>query len=183
MIDFQLLPFPTLTTDRLILNQVRESDQEQMFIIRSHPVILEFLDRHPVNDIQQIIDHIQEIEQMLHENSGIKWAIRFKGSDKMIGDIGLWRMDKQHHRTEIGYSLIPDYHRKGIMSEAIGAVVKYAFDTLKFHSILANTHPDNKGSQSVLKKNGFVQEGYFTESYYFDGKYTDSAIFCLVNKS
>lgn len=46
-------------------------------------------------------------------------------------------------------------------------------------------HPENHGSRRVLEKLGFVQEGYFRESYYepHKGYFTDSAVFSLLRST
>lgn len=68
------------------------------------------------------------------------------------------------------------------MSEAVGAMIEYGFTVMNLHSMEANTHPENLGSQQVLKKNGFVQEAYFHENYYDTNlqMFTDSIVFSLL---
>jgi ribosomal-protein-alanine N-acetyltransferase len=94
--------------------------------------------------------------------------------------MGLWRMDKENHRAEIGYLLDPEYQGRGLAAEALHAVLIYGFKELKFHAVEANVDPMNEASKKLLLKAGFVQEGYFRESYYFDGRFLDSAIFGLL---
>jgi ribosomal-protein-alanine N-acetyltransferase len=90
-------------------------------------------------------------------------------------------MDKAHHRTEIGYALNADYWRRGIMDEAMSAAIDYCFRVLDFHSIEANTAPENEASGRILEKHGFVQEAYFRENFYSDGQFLDSRIYSKLN--
>jgi len=113
---------------------------------------------------------------------GINWVIALKGSNKMIGNICLWNIKKEHHRAEIGYALHFDHHRKGIMDEAIRAVLEVGFRKYKFHSIEANVNPKNKASIKLLEKNKFRREAYYKENYFFNGKFLDSAIYSLLKK-
>jgi ribosomal-protein-alanine N-acetyltransferase len=69
------------------------------------------------------------------------------------------------------------------MSEAVNAAIDYGFNTMKLHSIEAQTNPHNEASIGLLKKVGFVQEALFRENYYFDGKFLDTPVFSLINKS
>jgi ribosomal-protein-alanine N-acetyltransferase len=94
----------------------------------------------------------------------------------VIGTICLWNIQKEHYRAEIGYMLHPDHWRKGIMKEAINAVVDYGFAILGLHSIEALLNPENIGSSSVLESSGFVKEGHIKENFYFNGKFSDTAI-------
>lgn len=88
----------------------------------------------------------------------------------------------EHYRAEIGYMLLPEYHRKGIASEAVKEVVKYGFDVMKLHSIEAVLDPENHGSAKVLEKNGFVKEAHFKENGFFEGRFLDTVIYSILNK-
>jgi ribosomal-protein-alanine N-acetyltransferase len=103
-----------------------------------------------------------------------------KNEFKLIGNIGIWRIEKEHHRAEIGYALHPSHQGKGIMQEALKAVLDYGFHMMKLHSMEANVNPDNAASIKLLERANFVREAYFKENYFFDGKYLDSAIYSLI---
>jgi len=66
------------------------------------------------------------------------------------------------------------------MSEAIQTVLKYSFEQKDFNSIEADTDPDNSRSMKVLERNGFKLEGQLRESFYFDNKFYDSAIWSIL---
>ena len=89
-------------------------------------------------------------------------------------------MQKEHYRSEIGYALNPLFQGKGIMQEAMQAIIQYGFEIMKLHSVEANVNPANEASMRLLEKNGFVKEAYFRENYYFDGKFLDSVIYSLL---
>lgn len=67
------------------------------------------------------------------------------------------------------------------MSEALTAIIAFAFEEMKLHSIEANINPLNEASRKLLMKQGFVKEAYFREDYYFNGKFLDSEIYSLVS--
>ncbi|MDQ6787925.1 MAG: GNAT family N-acetyltransferase, partial [Acidobacteriota bacterium] len=98
----------------------------------------------------------------------------------MIGTINFWKIKKENYRAEIGYMLDADYHGRGIMNEAIRAVLRFGFGEMNLHSVEANVNPDNAASIRLLEKNGFVREAYFKENYFFGGKFLDSAIYSLL---
>lgn len=100
----------------------------------------------------------------------------------MIGSGGIWRIQKDHLRGEIGYELSKEFWGNGIMTEALKEIVKFGFEKMNLHSIEANLDPENTGSVRLLEKLGFIREGYFAESYYFNGKFTDTGTYSLLNK-
>jgi ribosomal-protein-alanine N-acetyltransferase len=52
---------------------------------------------------------------------------------------------------------------------------------MKLHSIEANVNPNNLSSIKLLERNNFIREGYFKENYFFNGKFSDSAIYSLIS--
>lgn len=174
-------PFPVLTTERLRLRRMQPSDAAALFILRSDERAMQYVDRPRAKSMDDVYPFMEMIEKGLQENSAILWVITMKGSDELIGTIGFWRMQPENFRSEIGYGLLPDYHRKGLMVEALRAVVQYGFEVINLHSIEANINPGNHGSRQVLLRCGFVKEAYFRENYYWQGKFLDSEIYGLLN--
>ncbi len=174
-------PFPVLKTDRLTLRKIDFEDIDAMFELRSDKKNMEFLDRPLAKDRNDAKALIVKIEDALLMNTGITWAVTLNGADKaLIGTIGYWRMDAENHRAEIGYILHRNYHRKGLMHEAMQAVIDYGFETMNLHSIEANVNPVNEASINLLLKSNFVKEALFKENYYFEGRFLDSAIYSLI---
>jgi ribosomal-protein-alanine N-acetyltransferase len=181
MLEIELNPFTELQTERLLLRQVREDDAPEILFLRSDDRVMQFLDKEKCNSLDEASEFIQMVRKATLDNEGITWVMCLKGEEKIIGNIALWRFDKPNHRAEIGYGMHPDFWNKGIMSEAMKAVLDYGFKTLKLHSVEANINPANHASRKLLEKHGFVQEAYFKEDYYFRGKFLDSVILSLID--
>jgi [ribosomal protein S5]-alanine N-acetyltransferase len=180
MLQVNFSPFPTLKTERLVLREVNLTDAKDIFFLRSDASVLTYLDKAPEKSLDETINWINVVKKNKEENDGILWGITLKESDIIIGTICYWRLEKAHYRAEIGYTLHPLQQGKGIMNEATKAVLEYGFKTMQLHSVEANVNPANKASKKLLAKNGFVQEAYFRENYYYDGKFIDSAIYSLL---
>jgi [ribosomal protein S5]-alanine N-acetyltransferase len=183
MLTFNFTPFPSLETERLFLRRMTVADANEIFILRTDKEITKYLDRGAPNSVEEIHDWIKLVDSEIDENRGISWGMYLKPDNQFIGSIGIWRTIPEHHRGEIGYSLLREYQRKGYTFEAMIAALKYGFHVMKLHGVDANIHPDNKASQGILEKVGFVKEAHFKENYYYNGYYTDSAIYCLLEKN
>lgn len=181
MLSIDFSPYPELKTTRLQLRCINSSDVKEIFELRTNKEVLKFLDRDPMANEKEAYAFIDIVLDTLKRNDGILWVITHKDSDKLIGTIGYWRIMKDHHRAEIGYQLSPAEWGKGIMKEALLKVIEYGFREMKLHSIEANIHPGNLASAALLKACGFVQEGYFRESYHHNGKFSDAAIYSLLS--
>jgi len=124
--------------------------------------------------------HLIMVLERIANNEMIEWAICFKESDQLIGSVGFYRMAKEHYRSEVGYMLHKNHWRKGIMDEALKAVLAYGFGQLRLHQIEAIIDKDNIASEKLLLKNKFVKEAHFKENYFFEGKFLDSVHYTLL---
>ncbi|MBF2709101.1 GNAT family N-acetyltransferase [Flavobacterium soyangense] len=182
MIDINFTPFPNLETERLRLRRVVNDDANEIFAIRSDKETMKYIPRPLVKNIKEALEHIALIDSKIENNEGINWAFTLKNNPKLIGIIGLYRIKPEHYRAEIGYMLLPEYHGKGFITEAIKEVVKYGFETMKLHSIEAIIDPENFISEKVLQKNGFVKEAHLKENEFYEGRFLDTVIYSVLNK-
>lgn len=181
MLSPNFTPFPTLTTKRLILRQIVPEDAPELFFMRTDDRVMKYIERPRPKNIDETITFINTIADLRNKNEIITWGIALKNEPKLIGTVVLMNFKKEHYRAEFGYALHPDHWRKGIMNEVAEAVIAYAFNEIKLHSLEANINPGNTGSQKLLEKNGFVREAYYKENFFWEGKFLDSAIYSLLN--
>lgn len=153
--NLNFTPFPTLYTERLQLRQLTPSDATQLFAIRSHPKVHEFLPDFKPASLSKIEELLEKLHQALLKNQSIMWAICLKENLELIGTTCLWNISLKYEKADIGYDLHPDFHRKGLMQEAVTAVLKYGFDLINLATIEAMTHQKNVASVQLLLKNGF----------------------------
>ena len=182
MLKINLDPFPVLESERLILRRITPADVNEVFAIRSDEETMKYIPRTRAKTKEDALDHIKVVDKGIEENNFINWGISFKDDPKLLGMICLIRMQPENYRSETGYILHPDYHGKGIINEALGTVIDYAFNVLKFHSLEAVIDPENYASEKVLIKHSFVKEGHFKENSFFEGRFLDAVIYSLINR-
>lgn len=180
MLKIDLTSFPALTTSRLSLREVNENDVEDIYFLRSDPQTMRYLDRLPITSKSEALIFIKKIKEAQRKNKSLTWAISLKGEPLLIGIVCYWNIVNEHHRAEVGYTLHPAYQHRGIMHEALAAVLDYGFHRLKLHSVEANVNPENTPSIRLLERHGFTREAYFKENYFFNDKFLDSAIYSLL---
>ncbi len=177
MLNVDLSTFTTLTTDRLVLRQLRPSDAERMFAMRSDPLVMQHVNRPMATTVAEGGVLIELINSKISANESVHWAITVKGEDTLIGNIGFWRLVKEHYYAELGYTIAREHWGYGYATEAVAATLDFGFGTLGFHRVEAITRPPNTASIRVLVKNGFVQEGHFKENIFWNGEFQDSLHF------
>jgi [ribosomal protein S5]-alanine N-acetyltransferase len=175
--------FPVLETERFLLRAVMSDDIADIFRIMSDPRVKRYFGSLPMTSPDEAEQRVQRIQTAFQEHSGIRWAIADRAKGQLIGTAGFWRVIKPHFRAEIGYELAPEWWGQGVMTEALGALLGFAFTRMGLHSIEAQIHPDNSASRRVLEKLGFVQEGFLRENFYdpIEARFTDTVVFGLLN--
>lgn len=181
MLELKFPTFPILETERLILREHAITDADDLFNMRTNEEVMRYIDRERPRTIQDIETFINTFNDDFKQGKHLAWVMTLKENPNvMIGSIGYWRTNLANHRAEIGYMLLPEYWRKGFVSEALLKTIAFGFEQIQLHSIQANINPGNDASRQILLKHGFVKEAYFREDYYFNGKFLNSEIYSLL---
>lgn len=153
------MSFPILETKRLKLIEITHQHMESVFEILSLEKVTRFYGTNPFALQAEATSLIDMFHKNYLEKRGIRWGIKLKENQKIIGTIGLNVLHLKNKRAEIGYELHPDYWRKGFASEAIKEVLRFSFEQLELYRIGAIVYPENDASLLLLKKMGFTNEG------------------------
>lgn len=165
-----------LLTTRLLLRELVTADAPALFALRSDERVMRMIARPRAAALHEAEQLITVIAADRAANTGITWGITLREDDTLIGTIGFYRVKPEHHCAEVGYLLHPDHWRKGLMSEALDAVVLHGFSTMGFHRIEAITDPGNTASNALLARHGFQQEAHLREDLRWAGRYLDSLV-------
>ena len=175
--------FPVLETKRLILRSITLDDAEFWVRNFSDPDVVELTAFEPPRDIEAAKEEIATYcLKTFSENTGIRWGITIKGSSQLIGTAGYygWVKERGYH-ADMGYELIREHRRKGIMREALAAIVDYGFETMKLHRIQVMIEPRNEASIRLVEGLGFKREGVLREDQYFRGGFQDDVVYSILN--
>ena len=145
-----------LETERLILKDISESHVEDILRIRSNEVINQFVVRNSPKNNYDALQFILTIKERTKNNQTVYLGISLKDQPNLIGTICLWNFSEDRKTAEVGYELLPEYHRQGIMSEALKAVLDFGFNELHLDEIVAITDTFNENSKGILLKHDFV---------------------------
>ena len=149
------IPFPILITERLNLREITMEDLERIFYFRSDPDITKYIEREP-QTLEKAKAHIEMIAAHYRQSKSISWGITTKNSHELIGTICLWNFSADRKTAEVGYDLDPNFQGKGIMREALKAVLNFGFSQMSFQTIEAYTDYRNIPSKKLLKALGFI---------------------------
>ncbi len=150
----------TLTTHRLILRPFRMEDAQDMYANwASDPEVTRFLTwpTHTSADVSRRV--LSGWISRYPDGRFFNWAIGWKETGSVIGNIAVVNLDEATQAVEIGYCLGRAWWGRGIMPEALRAVMDYLFYTVDLRRIAACHDADNPKSGRVMAKAGMQREG------------------------
>jgi [ribosomal protein S5]-alanine N-acetyltransferase len=176
------LPPPKLETARLVLRPFETRDVEDVFAYASDAEVSRYVlwDRHTTRaDSQRFLEWV--LGQYARGELP-SWGIMDKTSGRVVGSIGYGWPEPAHARAEVGYVLARSHWGRGLMSEAVRAVLGHAFGTLHLHKVVAHCHVLNVGSRRVLEKVGLRHEGRLYEHLFVKGSYWDIDVLGVLDR-
>lgn len=167
-----------IRTDRLLIRIPEMKDKEDFFVYRSMPEIHKYQSWRPklISEIEEFINKNVTVYPNT-EHTWLQLAICLN-EGQMIGDIGIHFLED--NQIEIGYTLSPKYQGNGYASEAVKAVINYAFSEWQKHRIIASVDPDNIHSVKLLERVGFRREAHFIKSFRMDDQWYDDCIYAIL---
>ena len=146
--------FERLVTDRLTLRRSRPEDAETISAYRSDPAVnsQQGWERTDPDGVRA------DIEEMATRTPGEPGGwVQFSLEDRegrLVGDVGISPADGEPAVLKVGYTVSPAFQGRGFATEAIAALVDYAFDTLGADVVRAYASADNTPSIRVAEKVG-----------------------------
>lgn len=104
-------------------------------------------------------------------------ALVIVAEDRVIGDVRLFDIDRRNRMGRLGISIWRAEDRnRGYGSDAVTALVRWAFRELNLHRVELTVDPSNARAIHVYEKVGFVREGVLRETHYAEGAYSDALV-------
>ena len=167
-----------IETERLVLRDYKETDLDDMHRLWSDEKAMRYLD-----DIfcKTIDDTIVYLKTGMENSDGHYFCICEKSYDRFIGSIGYIIVESTPlgKIVHLGYMLMPEYHNKGYITEALKSVVEFAFTKDGCIRINTGCHSENVASRKVLEKSGFRKEAEKIKAVYHEGVMKDRLEFAI----
>lgn len=177
-----LKDLPTLETERLILRKMVLNDAEAVFAYASNSEV----SRYTLWETHRSIEDSRaflEFATQKYENGGEPdWGIVYRGNGCLVGACGLVNWEAEHARAEVGFVLSREYWGRGLMSEAVQAILRFGFERMNLNRIEARCIAENAASARVMEKAGMVYEGTLRQREYIKGAYRDIKLYAILKK-
>jgi ribosomal-protein-alanine N-acetyltransferase len=170
--------FPELRAGDLVLREVTQVDIPSLFSIFSDPQVMEFYDMLAFERTEQAAEMVDRWRGRFERRQAVRWGIVRAGQEQVIGTIGLY--PETEWKAALGYDLGRAHWRQGIMTRALEAVIRFAFQQVELERLEALVLPGNWASAGLLGKHGFTREGLLRRYAYFKGAHHDLECYSLL---
>jgi len=127
--------------------------------------------------------HVRVLEESRRLGRSVTFWLWTRGrSPRLVGHVGLGNVARGvFQAAHLGYSLRKEFEGRGLMTEALRAIIPYAFDEMRLHRLMANYLPSNRRSARLLRRFRFRIEGRARAYLLIAGKWRDHVQTSLVN--
>jgi ribosomal-protein-alanine N-acetyltransferase len=178
---------PILTTERLILRTASEDDAGALaaYVTEERAFHKAWGPRRPEEWYTEAFwrQRVAEYEERRRNDQGMMLLILDREGGDVLGRVNFSNVVRgAFHACHLGYELRESAQGRGIMTEAAGAAIGYAFETWNLHRVMANHRPNNDRSERVLRRLGFTREGMAERYLFIDGQWHDHVLNSLINE-
>lgn len=157
-------------TDRLMFRALELTDLNDIFNLRSDPLVCQYFYWEPQGMLQSL-NYIAASEgNKFADRIGWVFAIIRSSDGRLIGDCSIHGMDLAQSDASIGYMLSPDVWGQGFATEAAKSLVAFGLGTLGLKSLRATCDANNQASVRVLEKAGLQRVPMLTDRRTYRGE-------------
>ncbi len=171
---------PELETERLLLRKMRLDDAEAMFAYASDPEVTRYVPWDTHRSMEDSESFLGFATEGYERGDFGGWGVVLKDSGAFVGTCGVdVNYALEHGRAELGYVLARALG-KGLMPEAVRAVIRFGFGRMELNRIQARCIAENTASARVMEKAGMTYEGTLRESEFIKGAYRDMKLYSIL---
>jgi RimJ/RimL family protein N-acetyltransferase len=149
--------FEPIDTERLTLRRSEPDDAGEIAVYRSDPIVRRY-QGWGLTDAATVRRQIEEMADRLPGEPGgwVQFTVLERDGGRLVGDVGLSQADGEPGVILVGYTIDPRFQGRGYATEAVRALVAYAFDTLGADLVRAYASAENVPSHRVVEKSGLT---------------------------
>ena len=175
-----LRDLPTLETDRLILRKMTPKDAGAVFAYASDPEVTRYVIWETHRSTEDSRAFLKFVGAKYESGGEPEWGIVYKGDHRLVGTCGIVSWEPHHARAELGYALSRGYWGRGLMVEAVRAMISFGFNRMKLNRIEARCIAENASSARVMEKAGMLYEGTLRQRELIKGGHRDIKVYSVL---
>lgn len=174
----------TIKTDRLILRPFEKQDLEEVLAYYALPDVQRYLEwkARDASEARAAFDAMRKQTRLTRPGDIMSFAVVRKSDGKVLGHTSIKWTDATANQGEVRFAIAPTFRKHGYGSEAVKALISYAFDQHKLHRIFARTAGKNEPSARLLKSLGMRLEAHYREHALFQGEWDEELHFAILDR-
>ncbi|GAB3814275.1 GNAT family N-acetyltransferase [Micromonospora zhanjiangensis] len=175
-----LVAYP-IVTRRLVLRPVAPSDVDDVWAYQRHPEVARFMpwearERH--ESATAVAGMVVE-DQLVEEGDCLCLAVVWPQVDRMVGHVELVWCSQEHRQGEIGFAFNPEFHGRGLATEAATAILRLGFEHFGLHRIVGRCNARNRPSARLMERLGMRLEGHLRGNMLFKGEWKEELVYAM----
>ena len=173
------MPLP-IETERLIIRRFVTEDLDDEMEYMSDPEVAryEYWEPYTREDAEREADALSEVEPGT-EGGWLELAVELKSVRKVIGNIAIKVLSRQHRFGETGWTLNRGYQGRGFATEAARAILDFGFDELDLYWVIAFCDVRNAPSYRLMARLGMRRLSEFQRNKFAKGKWLDEVVYSI----
>ncbi|MGD0055584.1 MAG: GNAT family protein [Acidimicrobiales bacterium] len=168
-------------TERLTLRPFHLDDLDDLSLLYGNAEVARYLywgPRDRAESLATLERHLQRPEEIIDENV-LPVAVVLRESGRVVGDFMLRWTRNEHRQGEVGGSLHPDVHGRGLAVEIYAVLLEIGFEQYALHRIVGRCDGRNAASIRSLEKAGLRREAHLVQNEFVKGEWTDEVILAV----
>jgi RimJ/RimL family protein N-acetyltransferase len=168
-------------TERLALRPFELGDLDDVASLYARADVTRYLYWEP----RDRAESLAALERSIHrpveiiDENVLPIAVVFNDTNRVIGDFMLRWTKNEHRQGEMGGSLHPDYHGRGLAVEIYKELMDIGFVQYSLHRIVGRCDGRNTASIRSLEKAGLHVEAHLVENEFVKGEWTDEVVLAI----
>ena len=171
-----------IETERLIIRPFKDEDYKRVYEVCNDYELAKTTLGIPIPYTEENAKtFIEKTKKRLEDNISYELAVCFKENpNKVVGCVSLVGINPVARKAEMGYWVARELWGKGIATEAARAIIKFGFEKLNLHSIMARYFNENTASGKVMQKCGMKYVGIMRDNEFRLDEFHDVVYYELI---
>lgn len=177
-------PEKPLETARLLLRPFTPGDLGDLYAYHSRPEVARYLhwEARDLGQARQAL-HEQCQETTLEvDGDWLTFAVVERAVGRVVGEVGLKLLSREHRQGETGFVFNPDYQGRGLATEAAECMLALGFDSLGWHRIIGCCDARNLASARVMERLGMRGEAHLRHGEIVKGEWADELVYAILDR-
>jgi RimJ/RimL family protein N-acetyltransferase len=178
----QTVPIP-IETPRLFLRRLHATDWKDLLELMSDEELFTYSDVQPMEE-EQVLQWLEHDAHVKLSTAGQAFylGIALREPARLIGFLALRLLDPHRLQASVSVYVNRAFQRKGLASEALGAVLDFCFDAIHLHRVSAACESRNVAGCKLLEKTGLRCEGEFVKDKLAGDEWVNTTSYAILEE-